>query len=132
MNKYERSYQRLLERLQDQSKETGTVVALLDIDHFACALPDLSYERRIEILSDALTESLGVPILYLGRDEFAVVTKTIHAEETQTAHKKPTQWIGFFSCGFLLQHKALDLSDDLRGDLVQLLIRHQGMPLITV
>lgn len=66
-----RNYNQLLNKIYDTSYCT---VALIDIDHFVEVCKNESYPTVISKIKDFLQKHLHHEVLYLGKDEFAIIS----------------------------------------------------------
>lgn len=70
MYKELRDYQVLLQRIQQADY---CVAALIDIDHFVKSFPEANYSETIRYIDDYFKKKHAHEILYLGKDEFALI-----------------------------------------------------------
>ncbi|MBL0388745.1 diguanylate cyclase [Tumebacillus sp. ITR2] len=78
----EREYHPLLSRLTDvAAQSTAFVVALVDLDRFHEVLPEMELGEKLKQMHELIQNLVPSELLYLGRDEFAVVSADHRVED---------------------------------------------------
>ncbi|MGZ0049312.1 diguanylate cyclase domain-containing protein [Brevibacillus gelatini] len=63
------------------NQQTSFVAALLDIDYFLRNLNNPTLDEYLKKIYECIKEVIPEKVIYLGRDEFAIITTTMRMEE---------------------------------------------------